>query len=121
MHHSTNSRGEPLKRARDRSRYLNGPFAAERERYMAHLRSEEHTSELQSLRHLVCRLLLEKERLNALPEMLIGAHPWLCLYHHTKGVAVRPGGVRGNEQWRDDDKYSSLVCMCLVRWQDVVV
>src|ERR1039458_9468156 len=26
----------------------------------AHLRSEEHTSELQSLRHLVCRLLLEK-------------------------------------------------------------
>src|SRR5262245_63608134 len=27
---------------------------------MASLRSEEHTSELQSLRHLVCRLLLEK-------------------------------------------------------------
>src|ERR1039458_18628 len=26
----------------------------------AELRSEEHTSELQSLRHLVCRLLLEK-------------------------------------------------------------
>src|ERR1035438_574906 len=26
-------------------------------------RSEEHTSELQSLRHLVCRLLLEKKRL----------------------------------------------------------
>jgi hypothetical protein len=29
-----------LKRARDRSRYLNGPFAAERERYMAHLCGE---------------------------------------------------------------------------------
>src|SRR5205814_7152117 len=27
------------------------------------LRSEEHTSELQSLRHLVCRLLLEKKKL----------------------------------------------------------
>src|ERR1035441_11024797 len=27
-----------------------------------HDRSEEHTSELQSLRHLVCRLLLEKKR-----------------------------------------------------------
>src|SRR5436853_2817584 len=27
----------------------------------AHARSEEHTSELQSLRHLVCRLLLEKK------------------------------------------------------------
>src|SRR5262245_62841042 len=27
-----------------------------------HHRSEEHTSELQSLRHLVCRLLLEKKK-----------------------------------------------------------
>src|SRR5205814_9353996 len=27
-----------------------------------HNRSEEHTSELQSLRHLVCRLLLEKKK-----------------------------------------------------------
>src|SRR5205814_10499206 len=27
----------------------------------AEIRSEEHTSELQSLRHLVCRLLLEKK------------------------------------------------------------
>src|SRR5205814_7767487 len=31
---------------------------------MAHARSEEHTSELQSLRHLVCRLLLEKKKKN---------------------------------------------------------
>src|SRR5262245_65283113 len=29
-----------------------------------HDRSEEHTSELQSLRHLVCRLLLEKKKNN---------------------------------------------------------
>src|SRR5437899_3943226 len=29
------------------------------------LRSEEHTSELQSLRHIVCRLLLEKKNLRA--------------------------------------------------------
>src|SRR5205814_9488398 len=28
----------------------------------AYTRSEEHTSELQSLRHLVCRLLLEKKK-----------------------------------------------------------
>src|SRR5437899_7881609 len=33
-------------------------------------RSEEHTSELQSLRHLVCRLLLEKKK-NALDATLI--------------------------------------------------
>src|SRR5438045_7152011 len=31
-------------------------------RYFMNLRSEEHTSELQSLRHLVCRLLLEKKK-----------------------------------------------------------
>src|SRR5262245_63856743 len=30
-------------------------------------RSEEHTSELQSLRHLVCRLLLEKKKKNRTP------------------------------------------------------
>src|SRR5205814_4778985 len=32
-------------------------------------RSEEHTSELQSLRHLVCRLLLEKKKDNRLIQM----------------------------------------------------
>src|SRR5436853_3519518 len=31
-------------------------------RGVAVVRSEEHTSELQSLRHLVCRLLLEKKK-----------------------------------------------------------
>src|SRR5262245_62930329 len=31
---------------------------------IARARSEEHTSELQSLRHLVCRLLLEKKKQN---------------------------------------------------------
>src|SRR3984893_19546760 len=33
-------------------------------------RSEEHTSELQSRGHLVCRLLLEKKRNNQLPSTL---------------------------------------------------
>src|SRR5436853_2370689 len=33
------------------------------------LRSEEHTSELQSLRHLVCRLLLEKKKTSHLPAL----------------------------------------------------
>src|ERR1035441_3748832 len=35
---------------------------AELSRPLPHWRSEEHTSELQSLRHLVCRLLLEKKK-----------------------------------------------------------
>src|SRR5437899_9589931 len=35
------------------------------------LRSEEHTSELQSLRHLVCRLLLEKKKKIILTNLLL--------------------------------------------------
>src|SRR5258705_8231000 len=36
-------------------------------------RSEEHTSELQSLRHLVCRLLLEKKK-------ILVTHPYRAEY-----------------------------------------
>src|SRR5262245_8883702 len=40
-------------------------FAHESDAFLLDLsRSEEHTSELQSLRHLVCRLLLEKKKKN---------------------------------------------------------
>src|SRR5947199_1854002 len=45
-------------RRRRRSR----PTARRRWERTAHPRSEEHTSELQSLRHLVCRLLLQKKK-----------------------------------------------------------
>src|SRR5256884_2657805 len=40
-------------------------------------RSEEHTSELQSRLHLVCRLLLEKKKSNPTPPQLLNqsAHP----------------------------------------------
>src|SRR5947199_1647662 len=52
-------------------RYANGRKAAPRCAQAANRpsltsRSEEHTSELQSLRHLVCRLLLEKKKKSAL-------------------------------------------------------
>src|SRR5947199_3254313 len=40
-------------------------FAAEL--LAANTRSEEHTSELQSLRHLVCRLVLEKKNMRDIP------------------------------------------------------
>src|SRR5262245_44981060 len=61
-------------------------------------RSEEHTSELQSLRHLVCRLLLEKKKtqrkryvLNipspAAVAFVITNHPWYELHH---GNALEP-------------------------------
>src|ERR1039458_10601575 len=41
---------------------LNINVDADVTRRLAEIRSEEHTSELQSLRHLVCRLLLEKKK-----------------------------------------------------------
>src|SRR5262245_63889028 len=44
---------------------LHGELAGDKEvtaRFRREARSEEHTSELQSLRHLVCRLLLEKKK-----------------------------------------------------------
>src|SRR5258705_8724811 len=43
-------------------RYIHGTTALERQGALVFQRSEEHTSELQSLRHLVCRLLLEKKK-----------------------------------------------------------
>src|SRR5258708_29625535 len=46
-------------------------------------RSEEHTSELQSPDHLVCRLLLEKKK-KRIPDALLGTR--LCL---------RPSSLRG--------------------------
>src|SRR5258705_5382706 len=45
----------PAPKARVLSHTLNPAFSSL-------IRSEEHTSELQSLRHLVCRLLLEKKK-----------------------------------------------------------
>src|SRR5262245_62346610 len=47
----TKARFERLFSRREPSEHLSSP------------RSEEHTSELQSLRHLVCRLLLEKKNI----------------------------------------------------------
>src|SRR5258708_25188803 len=42
---------------------VTGAYAqTQQDRYTKHERSEEHTSELQSPDHLVCRLLLEKKK-----------------------------------------------------------
>src|SRR5258705_6048387 len=46
-----------------------------RGRALACRRSEEHTSELQSLRHLVCRLLLEKKKAMLIQVLVLRAGP----------------------------------------------
>src|SRR5262245_64581700 len=73
VHQGEGPQGRACGRA---ARRCGGPGARQRgqdrsaRRYQArasdvgdHIRSEEHTSELQSLRHLVCRLLLEKKKI----------------------------------------------------------
>src|ERR1035441_3893632 len=60
-------------------------------------RSEEHTSELQSLRHLVCRLLLEKGNWSHPPSRPRRALPWhawpdrprsiACIFFNERGAA----------------------------------
>src|SRR5687767_15207080 len=51
-------RHQQLAVTHDSTRQITSPSAARR----ARARSEEHTSELQSLAYLVCRLLLEKKK-----------------------------------------------------------
>src|SRR2546422_2009384 len=51
--------GFVIPHAKPPSAETDGPLGAV---FLAHLRSEEHTSELQSRLHLVCRLLLEKKK-----------------------------------------------------------
>src|SRR2546422_7993835 len=61
------SRGAPARAARlCGARHRGGPEGRRRRRCAAARgdRSEEHTSELQSRLHLVCRLLLEKKKKN---------------------------------------------------------
>src|SRR2546429_6621612 len=52
------------------------------------LRSEEHTSELQSRLHLVCRLLLEKQKKQPTHQMSINITYLASLLHHTS-TAIR--------------------------------
>src|SRR5258708_24705330 len=49
------------------------------------LRSEEHTSELQSPDHLVCRLLLEKKKINKLVHIVCNLLN--CLLNHSSDTA----------------------------------
>src|SRR5262245_62794121 len=61
-----------------------------------YLRSEEHTSELQSLRHLVCRLLLEKKK-NTAPADTTGSTP--CGLSRRRAVAII-SSIEQGRGWR---------------------
>src|SRR2546422_4990320 len=59
-----------------------GSFVDEARRVIAEKRSEEHTSELQSRLHLVCRLLLEKKK----KEYVTNIHRAHAHATHTDGI-----------------------------------
>src|SRR5262245_62201172 len=66
-------------------------------------RSEEHTSELQSLRHLVCRLLLEKKKVGRIlrrPPLPArpALHPSRCLLRKRGAPRRIDGRLRGATQ-----------------------
>src|SRR5438874_10439769 len=55
-------------------------------------RSEEHTSELQSRRDLVCRLLLEKKKRLSFPNGIV-RHPWAQLLYINEFVNETPSSL----------------------------
>src|SRR2546422_6928486 len=57
-------------------------------RLEAEERSEEHTSELQSRLHLVCRLLLEKKKDTLPPMVQVLWVPWSGMYIRPWGAAA---------------------------------
>src|SRR5687767_15604147 len=61
-------------------------------------RSEEHTSELQSLAYLVCRLLLEKKKSHRILGMGLSrvAHPHLSAKKHQESPVRVGRGPRGS-------------------------
>src|SRR5690348_17367865 len=69
---------------------LLGERKAELTDLMSHERSEEHTSELQSPVHLVCRLLLEKKKMSRLAKSDLVRH--VCFHEYTRNArtAVPP-------------------------------
>src|SRR3982751_1826287 len=71
-------------------------MAARQFRNTGHIvRSEEHTSELQSLRHLVCRLLLEKKKKASLWQSDQIRRPSSCL-RSRRGSPLCPRAPRAS-------------------------
>src|SRR2546422_6897116 len=73
--------GRAHQRGAGSGRYSHAPALRCRVRFLAVSRSEEHTSELQSRLHLVCRLLLEKKKKNKRPRPHIYIEHMVILMH----------------------------------------
>src|SRR5437899_6898073 len=69
------SRCDEMRSAERRQEVVNCRFVCQVDR------SEEHTSELQSLRHLVCRLLLEKKKKKTMHKLFPQTQPQPSSYY----------------------------------------
>src|SRR2546429_4634789 len=63
------------------------------------LRSEEHTSELQSRLHLVCRLLLEKKNIPSMPLNLTLLHISHQSKHYLDKAVITTDCLRTSSKW----------------------
>src|ERR1039458_5873011 len=82
-----------------------------RRRPGARARSEEHTSELQSLRHLVCRLLLEKKKIaRDRPASVCRWRAARCPTPHTVG---QPGAYRSGAFFFNDTATTEIYTLSL--------
>src|SRR5258705_1903357 len=77
------------------------------------VRSEEHTSELQSLRHLVCRLLLEKKKQHHQNPVIEIANP---IWNHTRAADDR---LQPNARRFDDGNFETVQEQDLVTLCDI--
>src|SRR5690554_7125038 len=81
---------------------------------VAGFRSEEHTSELQSRPHLVCRLLLEKKKSRLQPSRLASpAHLRAAAHEPSRDFAVHPlplaaASAQASLPQRDDPLFAQL-------------
>src|SRR5262245_63539946 len=84
-----------------------GAGAGARVKVSCKQRSEEHTSELQSLRHLVCRLVLEKKNANNAP---IYGGPFYEMSVDASGDVLRVGMLDGGRVWNYDLPTARRLC-----------
>src|SRR5256884_264318 len=78
------------------------------------LRSEEHTSELQSRLHLVCRLLLEKKKKNTTPQ--VSAQHEMLAFHQKESTA-RVASIMEHTNLSKQQQVSEIMLQMLTQAQ----
>src|ERR1039458_7709245 len=83
------------------------PVSARPRKLDTTIRSEEHTSELQSLRHLVCRLLLEKKKQHLQRALLLDPENLSCLLSPVHSPSV----LEQTARWGSLGRGKASICL----------